>query len=469
LNRLRNRLVLVFLAATLIPLGVTLWITTTLLDQSVAIAPTRELEAVSRSLEITGRALYQRARESLKDKVHAGTLTPEIYKLEDRDHWPPAVAEFDASKEPERFTPTGANGERVLYLTHKNGHIETYSQPVGGLGMQKIADHIGSATAVIESAAGRDFRRGFLYTFVLLAAVVWVIALAVLIYCAYRISRPIQQLTSGLTELAAGNLDVRLDAKGDDEVGIAMRAFNDSAEQLRQSRDRLIHLTRVASWQTLARKMAHEVKNSLTPIRLTMEELVARGSDSDPKFLEQAAQIVVDEVGTLERRVRAFSDFSAEPPVRMSPVNVNALMEERVAFLKNAHPEVIYTLRTADRHTCAMADEDLIKGVITNLLENAADAAGGGGVVLCKTFTNEGKVAIEVHDSGPGLSLHAKSSLFEPTISFKKTGMGLGLSIARRSALLSGGDISVVEGELGGAAFRVLLPAASWQLQQSAS
>ena len=88
-----------------------------------------------------------------------------------------------------------------------------------------------------------------------------------------------------------------------------MRAFNRSARELQQSRDRLVHLTRFASWQTLARKMAHEVKNSLTPIRLTMEEIAARSDEHDPRFLEQAAQIVVDEVGTLERRVRAFSEF----------------------------------------------------------------------------------------------------------------------------------------------------------------
>ncbi len=170
---------------------------------------------------------------------------------------------------------------------------------------------------------------------------------------------------------------------------------------------------------------------------------------------------MVDEVGSLERRVRAFSEFAAEPPVHLCPVDINALMEERITFLKNAHPEVVYDLRLQPGDLPALADEDLIKGVLTNLLENAAEAAGGGGVVMGKTFASDGKVGVEVHDSGPGLSPHAKGSLFEPTISFKKSGMGLGLSIERRSAVLSGGDIVLVEGELGGAGFRVLLPAAS--------
>jgi nitrogen fixation/metabolism regulation signal transduction histidine kinase len=214
----------------------------------------------------------------------------------------------------------------------------------------------------------------------------------------------------------------------------------------------------LASWQTLARKMAHEVKNSLTPIRLTVEEMLARHQESDRGFLEQAAQIVADEVESLERRIRAFSEFAAEPPVEPVPLELNALLEERIAFLKNAHPEIAYEFRPADGELKALADPLLVKGILTNLLENAADAAGEGGRILGITAKIGDRAAIEIHDSGPGLSEQARSTLFQPTISFKKRGMGLGLSIARKSALLSGGDIVVVKGELGGAAFRVLLP-----------
>jgi two-component system sensor kinase FixL len=98
--------------------------------------------------------------------------------------------------------------------------------------------------------------------------------------------------------------------------------------------------------------------------------------------------------------------------------------------------------------------------MLTNLLENAAQAAQPGGVVLGVTNSVNGHVSIEVHDSGPGLNSSVRNSLFQPTISFKPGGMGLGLSIARRSAVLSGGDIELVNGELGGAGFRVLLPRA---------
>jgi nitrogen fixation/metabolism regulation signal transduction histidine kinase len=186
--------------------------------------------------------------------------------------------------------------------------------------------------------------------------------------------------------------------------------------------------------------------------------MLARYDEADRVFMEQATQIVVEEIETLERRVRAFSQFATEPPVRVDEVDVNALLQERIAFLKSAHPEVAYDCRLAGAAPRVEGDQDLIKGILTNLLENAAEAAGEGGCILGITEAGDGRVAIEVHDSGPGLSEQARDSLFQPTISFKKKGMGLGLSIARKSALLSGGDIVLVKGELGGAGFRVLLP-----------
>ena len=117
------------------------------------------------------------------------------------------------------------------------------------------------------------------------------------------------------------------------------------------------------------------------------------------------------------------------------------------------------TARLASGRPHAFADADQIKGILTNLLENAAEAAGSGGQVLSVTSAADGRVFIEIHDSGPGLTGEASKSLFEPTITFKKLGMGLGLSIARKNALLNGGDIMLIESELGGAGFRVVLPA----------
>ena len=186
---------------------------------------------------------------------------------------------------------------------------------------------------------------------------------------------------------------------------------------------------------------------------------VARLQPADRTFLDQAVQIVVSEIDALERRVRAFSEFSSEPPVTPEVLDVNALVSERVSLLRPAHAETTYHLKLDPRGPRVFAGSDLMKGILTNLLKNAAEAAGRGGSVLASTRMSNGIVTIEVHDSGPGLSTDAAATLFEPTITFKEHGMGLGLSIAKRHALLSGGDIACIAGELGGAAFKVTLPA----------
>jgi len=216
----------------------------------------------------------------------------------------------------------------------------------------------------------------------------------------------------------------------------------------------------MSSWQSLARKTAHELKNSLTPIRLTIEEMLARQPLADRAFMDQAVQIVVSEIETLERRVRAFSEFAREPPANPEVFDLNVLIAERVALLKPAHPETAYSFRLDVRGPRVHAGTDLVKGILTNLLENAAEAAGPGGSVMTISHSQGGQAVVEVHDSGPGLSDEARRTLFEATITVKKRGMGLGLSIARKNALLLGGDITLVEGALGGAGFRVALPSA---------
>ena len=458
MNRLRNRLVLIFLAATLAPLALTVWVTTSLLEESIDISSTSRLDTLSKSLTRTAREFYQRAREDLKRDAQTEQVTPRKYTAMDRVSWPDEVKIFSGGLEGDRFVRAGQDGNQLDYLVRHGNEIWVYSASLGDVALDRLAREIRDARGAVAEATERDLRRGIKSTYALLAAGIWLVSLALLVYLAHRISRPIQELTAGLGQLAGGDLKARVRERRDDEIGRAIVAFNNMAGALQQSTERLVYLRQLASWQTLARKMAHEVKNSLTPIRLTVEEMLVRYDDADRGFMEQATQIVVDEIETLERRIRAFSQFATEPPVQPGPVDVNSLLQERIAFLKTAHPEVAYDCRLTDTAPEAVADQDLLKGILTNLLENAAEAAGEGGKILGVTVTDEGRVAIEVHDSGPGLSDQARASLFEPTISFKKRGMGLGLSIARKSALLNGGDIIVVKGELGGAGFRVLLP-----------
>jgi two-component system, NtrC family, nitrogen regulation sensor histidine kinase NtrY len=456
---LRSRLIVAFLVATIVPLAATIWITTSLLERSLGYATTRELDDLSHTLEGTMRQFYDRERESLKKDALAGRTSPAAHAVADATGWPEAVRSFWDSGEPERFTLSGAAGDRLDYMRRGTASVDVYTRDLGGIHMQELASKLRQSRELVASIEARDLRRGFRLTLWLLVAVVWIVSLAPVLFIAHRISKPIQQLTAGLTRFAAGDWDQRLETRRDDEVGSAVKAFNDMAGQLRRSRERLVYLTRMSSWQSLARKTAHELKNSLTPIRLTVEEMLARQPQSDRAFMQQAAQIVISEIETLERRVRAFSEFASEPPVNPEAVDINAIVTERVSLLKPAHPDTAYRCKLDVRGPRVHAGADLVKGILTNLLQNGADAAGPGGSVVTITQLVGEQVVVEVHDSGPGIGAEASRTLFEPTITFKKHGMGLGLSIARKNALLLGGDITLVKGELGGAGFRVVLPA----------
>jgi two-component system nitrogen regulation sensor histidine kinase NtrY len=483
---LRTRLIAAFLASTLLPLGATVWITTSLLDRSLRYATTRELDQLSRTLEITAKQFYQRERDALKQDALAGRRRPTTYVAANAQEWPDEIRSFWESGEGERFSVSGTSGERVDYMRRvdspdRQPGVEIYSRDLGGIRMEQLSAQVRDTRRLVNAIEERDLRRGFTLALLVLLGAAWLVSLLPLVLIAHRVSRPIQQLTAALSDFAGGDWSRRLDTgappgarhnkvgrardeggRARDEVERAIEAFNDMADQLEESRARLVHLTRMASWQSLARKTAHELKNSLTPIRLTVEEMQARQpvpeAIEDRAFMDQAVQIVVSEIESLERRVRAFSEFASEPMVHPERLDVNAVVTERVALLRPVHPDVTYQLKLADGCLRAHADPDLVNGILTNLLQNAAEAAGPGGAIVVLTRAEGERVLIDVHDSGPGLREDVSATLFEPTISFKKHGMGLGLSIAKKNALLSGGDVAVIPGALGGAAFRVSLP-----------
>ena len=458
--RLRHQLVLVFLAATVLPLAAILWVSSALMSRSLGFVATGDVAALSSSLERVGREYYRQARQQLRSDAASGRAEPRRLDPASRAGWPTPLQQFWDSPEAERFVLSEPAGDRLHYALKRDGRLLVYSSDLDGVRLGEITRQIREARTRAGDLRERDLPRGFTLALLIAAAVAWSLSLALVAYLSVRVTRPIQALTGGLGELAAGRFEARVAAPASgSEVAKAIEAFNQTAGELERNRDRLVYLTQVASWQLLARKMAHELKNSLTPIRLTVEEIAARQPGAGPEFFERAVGIVVDEVTSLERRVRAFSEFAAEPEPRPSRLDLEALAHERVQLLRAGHPGVSYRIESSrEAAASAWADCDQVKGIVTNLLENAAQAAGDRGEILVTIHSDAASAVVEVHDSGPGVSAEARSRLFEPSISFKKHGMGLGLAISRKNALLAGGDLALVEGRLGGAGFRLVLP-----------
>jgi HAMP domain-containing protein len=271
MRSLRSKLIVAFIIATLMPLGATIWITTSLLERSLGYATTEEIDRLSRTLEGTVRQFYQRERDSLRREALEGRLSPSSYLVADQSTWPEEVRSFWDSSEAERSSLSGPGGDHLDFMRKGERGVDVYRRDLGGIRMQELSEEFRRTRELVGAIESRDLRRGFTLTLLLLVAVVWLISLAPLLFIAHRISSPIRQLTAGLTDFAEGQWDRRLDKGRDDEVGRAVDAFNDMAEQLRRSRERLVYLTQMSSWQSLARKTAHELKNSLTPIRLTVE------------------------------------------------------------------------------------------------------------------------------------------------------------------------------------------------------
>src|SRR5262249_16976886 len=155
----------------------------------------------------------------------------------------PAVQEFWESGEPERFVTSGDRGDHIDYLVRHDDQVWSYSRSLGNLHMSQLTDQYRAARQFVEQARSRDLRRGFVTTLIVLVASIWLVSFVSLIYLANRMSRPIQELTTGLSNLASGDLKTRLDIHRNDEIGRAIGAFNHMADEMEQSRDRLVYLT----------------------------------------------------------------------------------------------------------------------------------------------------------------------------------------------------------------------------------
>ncbi len=360
MRRLRTRLIFAFAASTLVPVAITSWVSLSLLNHSLEYNAIRELDETSRALEQTGRDYYHAARALLRQKVAEKKVQPVVYPAAQAAEWPPDVRDFHDAGEAESFVTAGNDGDRLDYMVRSGGDVVRYSMPLDGVSMGRLTDVYTRSRAVVDRLGNP--RRGLFAVFLTIAIAVWMASLAVVVYWAHRISQPIRELTTGLSEVAGGNLEYRVAPSRDDEIGAAAHAFNRMTSELQHARDRLVQATRLESWQAVARKMAHEVKNSLTPIRLTVEEMLRAGSDNRPRVSwSRPRRLWWMRSTSLERRVRAFSQFAGEPPVRPSPVDVNALLEERVAFLRKTHPEVRYDCGLCDDHPLAFADQDLVR------------------------------------------------------------------------------------------------------------
>jgi signal transduction histidine kinase len=291
------------------------------------------------------------------------------------------------------------------------------------------------------------------------------LAIALSLWIAARVSRPIEALARAAEEVADGNWDTRVPEAGRGEVSVLARSFNHMTGQLSSQREKLVQSERVAAWRELARRLAHELKNPLFPLQLTVENLVrARAlppAEFDEVFCESTATLGT-EIANLKKIIGRFSDFSKMPKPELERIDARAAMERVHALYQGAAAEanIGMVMDLAAGPMPLNADPELLHRAISNLVLNAMDAMQDGGTLTLAAHAPQGKIELRVADTGKGLTQEECERLFTPYYTTKQYGTGLGLAIVQSVIADHAGTIAVECQPEGGAAFTITLPKA---------
>jgi signal transduction histidine kinase len=303
-----------------------------------------------------------------------------------------------------------------------------------------------------------------------IAAVVGVAALLIGLILTWwisrRITRPLEELAEGARDVASGRWDRHIDIRGGDEVGQLAGAFNDMTHTLASQKERLVQAERVAAWRELARRLAHELRNPLFPLQITVENLQRARQLAPDQFQEvfnESTSTLKAELANLNAIVSRFSDFSKMPAPQFTRVRVNEALRDAMRLFEpqfNAvgKPPIATELFLGESLPEVEADPDLLHKAFQNLILNALDAMPSGGTLKLRTSENDGKVRIEISDTGKGLAPEECSRLFTPYYTTKHLGTGLGLAIVQSIVSDHHGTISVSSEEDRGTTFRIDLP-----------
>jgi nitrogen fixation/metabolism regulation signal transduction histidine kinase len=306
---------------------------------------------------------------------------------------------------------------------------------------------------------------GYRTAFMVLIGIAGLIAAVFGIWASTFVTRRIAALVSTARRVSEGQHDARVELRGNDEMAELGSAFNAMLDNLDDTRKQVAYLQRMGVWQDVARRLAHEIKNPLTPIQLAVQQCVSAYKGDDARFkqlLVDTGEIVEEEIEGLRRLVDTFRTLGALPKVEAAPVALADVLEEL-----RLDPTVAERLQLVPpkEPVTVRADKLLLKRVLANLIENgihAGEEAGTKGDVVVR-WSAQGSVArILVDDHGGGVADLDRDRIFEPYVTTKQTGTGLGLAIARKIAIEHGGELAVApeRAPTGGARFVLTISAA---------
>ncbi|HYQ02677.1 MAG TPA: ATP-binding protein [Polyangiaceae bacterium] len=512
-GRIRRRLALAIVLTALIPLLAAVWLaestvhTTSVkffipdvgahLDKSLGLYQelARSVKALMRqeAAEIAQRPGLRRASTASDHSA----LEPEL-KRAFADH--PSLVSL-AVRDPDGKTLGEVRRDRPLDPSHENQlevqraladdpNVDDVPQLVAVFAADK--SHFDELTEMsqfvdtykqVERRRAAD-ERSYLLSFTALLGITILAAIGVGTLLARGVSRRIAELARATRLVGEGDLSIRVPEGGGDEIADLAGAFNRMLGEVESSRARIEYLQRISAWQEMARRLAHEIKNPLTPISLAVQEIHRRYTGSDPEYrrlVDTTLEVVEDEVGTLRRLVGEFSDFARLPQACLFRADLAEFLREQAARFgvgagerdsgEHALDELLSLKQGADikvefdlpASACdALIDAQMLRRVLFNLVRNAAQAllgrSAGTGQVRVRLARDGEFWNLDVDDNGPGIPVELRETVFDPYVTTKDDGTGLGLSIVKKIVIEHGGTIRAEQSDLGGARLRLRLP-----------
>jgi nitrogen fixation/metabolism regulation signal transduction histidine kinase len=446
---LRWRLVLLILLATGLPIVTGALVTRQLVREVLEIGLSPQMDAALDAGVRQAREEYQRLRaetEAQADALVAGRMTAVELPAEAR-----IVSSATAGAVADGGPPT----------------VITVTRPLAGGGTLVLERSVPPAwrddaqllAGTLQVVRGLGIQRERLVrSYWLIFLALFVLALGVGLVAASRVGRgitgPVARLLAGTDAVAAGRWDTQVPVARGDELGRLTGRFNAMVRTLDLQSRRLVDLETMSGWREMARALAHEVKNPLTPIQLTVEEIRAR-HPQDP-VVEECTRIVVEEVESLRSVVERFREFARPVELKVAPTDLAAMVRDVAALQRDLDVRV----EAAAGLPQIAVDADRLRQVLMNLAQNAREATRDRerARLWLELSREDDTVVLAIEDDGPGIPPAERERVFEPYRSGKAGGMGLGLTLVKGIVLAHGGAITVEDGREGGARFVIRLP-----------
>ncbi len=274
---------------------------------------------------------------------------------------------------------------------------------------------------------------------------------------------PVRKLVAGTREVGLGNLEVRIDHDSNDEMMTLIEGFNTMIQNLKAHEQELAEMSKKVAWTEMARKVAHEIKNPLTPIQLSAEHVLKVYEDKNGDFdraLKESMSYIISEVENLRRIAQEFMEISRDTILHKDPLDVAEVLEDTLRpYRKLLSERIRFRVVYAGRDLRTRGDAAKLKTALRNIVANAVEAISQKGEVGVQVARDGAKLRVVIRDSGTGMSRETTERIFDPYFSTKDSGTGLGLPIAKKIIEEHGGTIQISSEPRVGTVVTIELPA----------